>query len=86
MDQVIRLWEAFWACPSTPNLDIYACAALLLRHKREIICKAMGHDELTRFCNDMAGKLDVEQLLRDAHVLAEVAGSEGAAKLEALQL
>lgn len=32
--QVLRLWEALWSCPSTPQLHLYCCVAVLEHHRR----------------------------------------------------
>eukprot|EP00798_Chlamydomonas_sp_ICE-L_P015220 gene15220-21299_t len=85
-DEVAHVWEALWACPLTPHMHIYLCAAVLIHHRRAIIEQNMCFDELLKFCCELGGKLELEPLLRLAETLATYAGQAGVECLSGLAL
>lgn len=38
LGDVLRLWEALWACPTTPHLHLYLCCAVLVTYR--CVCRA----------------------------------------------
>ncbi|MEW5312825.1 MAG: hypothetical protein WDW38_004430 [Sanguina aurantia] len=84
MEQVLRLWEAFWSCSLTPHLHLYFTAAVLIHHRRAILENPDNHpfDGLLRFCIELSGHLDLDQLLRLAEALCALAGQAGKECLE----
>ncbi|MEW5299530.1 MAG: hypothetical protein WDW36_002538 [Sanguina aurantia] len=84
MEQVLRLWEAFWSCALTPHLHLYFTAAVLIHHRRAILENPDNHpfDGLLRFCIELSGHLDLDQLLRLAEALCALAGQAGTECLE----
>ncbi|EPS58238.1 hypothetical protein M569_16577, partial [Genlisea aurea] len=55
--------------PPTDDLLLYAIAASVLQRRKQIIEKYSSMDEILRECLGMAGRLDVWNLLDDAHNL-----------------
>ena len=82
-DQVLRLWPALWARPQS-QLHLFLAAALLCRHRRQILEENLDFDGLLELCVKMSGKIDLEMALSDASMLKEVAGKRGAAAVAGL--
>ncbi|PSC76650.1 TBC1 domain family member 17-like [Micractinium conductrix] len=82
-DEVLCLWEALWAGP--PGLHLYLCVAVLMRHRRIILGHNWRFDEMLQWAVGLAGKLRLEELLRDAERLAAAAGAAGRDVLAALE-
>lgn len=76
-DEMLRLWEAYWSCPLTKHLYLYMCVAVLVHHRRAIIEGDMEFDTLLKFCVELSGKLDMDQLLRLSEALCLYAGEAG---------
>lgn len=76
--------EAFWSCSLTPHLHLYFTAAVLIHHRRAILENPDNHpfDGLLRFCIQLSGRLDLDQLLRLAEALCALAGQAGRECLE----
>lgn len=55
--------------PPTDDLLLYAIAASVLQRRKLIIQSYSSMDEIIRECNNMAGRLDVWNLLENAHDL-----------------
>ena len=79
---LLRLWEALWSRHACEHFQIFIAAAVLIKHRREILDNNLGFDELLRFMNTLARKIDLSAALRDAEVLLEYAGD---AREEALE-
>lgn len=77
-EEVLRLWEAFWACPATPYLHLYACVAVLEHQRRRILSDpTLDFDGLLKLCVSLAGRIDLEAMLKDALLLCQFAGEAG---------
>lgn len=74
---VLRLWEAMWASQLDANLHLYVCVAILERHRVDIMA-APDFDSLLQTCIELAGRLQVDAVLRDAETLVRYAGKAGA--------
>lgn len=84
MQQVLRLWEALWTAYPTPHLHLYLAVAVLASRRREIMALDGDFDGMLRLCLEVAGKLDLEALLRDAEALCAFAGDAGRAVVQGL--
>ena len=42
LEEVLRLWEAVWACPFTGQLPVHLAAAVLVHHRRDILVSQAG--------------------------------------------
>lgn len=82
-EEVLRLWEALWAAP-VPHFHMWCVLAVLQQHRVPLMASADQPDGPLRFCIKLQGTLDVESLLRDAALLADYAGDEGACALDSL--
>ena len=69
---ILRLWEALWSRHVCHHFQIFIAAAVLIKHRRHILDNNLGFDELLRFVNTLAGKIDLNAALRDAEVLFKV--------------
>ncbi|KAL6778092.1 hypothetical protein ACKKBG_A16895 [Auxenochlorella protothecoides x Auxenochlorella symbiontica] len=83
-DQVLRLWEALWTAVPTPHLHLYLAVAALASRRRDILTADADFDGMLRLCLELAGKLDLEALLRDAEALCAFAGDAGRAVVQGL--
>ncbi|RMZ54525.1 hypothetical protein APUTEX25_002101 [Auxenochlorella protothecoides] len=83
-DQVLRLWEALWTAVPTPHLHLYLAVAALASRRRDILTADADFDGMLRLCLELAGKLDLETLLRDAEALCAFAGDAGRAVVQGL--
>lgn len=77
LEEVLRLWEAAWACPFTGHLLVYLAAAVLVHHRRDIMEQACDLDALLRLCCLLPGRLQLEPLLVLAEKLAGYAAQAG---------
>ena len=76
--QVLRLWEALWACPATRHLHLYMCVAVLEHQRRRILNDpSLDFDGLLKLCVELSGRIDLEATLRDALLLCKFAGDAG---------
>jgi len=74
---VLRLWEAAWACPFSPHLFVYLAAAVLVHHRRAIIDHCEDLDGVLKLCCRMPGTLQLEPLLALAEHMASCADTAG---------
>lgn len=76
-DEVLRLWESIWSCAFTNHLHLYMCVAVLVHHRRAILEGSFEFDSLLKFCVELGGKLDLDQMLRLSEALCLYAGDAG---------
>eukprot|EP00887_Chlorella_sp_A99_P005546 scaffold1.g5546.t1 len=77
--EVLRLWEALWACPATRHLHLYMCVAVLEHQRRRILgSPGLEFDDLLKLCVELAGRMDLGACLRNALLLCQYAGEAGA--------
>ena len=69
---LLRLWEALWSKHICNHFQVFIAAAVLIKHRRQILDNKLNFDELLRFINTLAGKIDLNSALRDAEVLYKV--------------
>lgn len=65
-----RLWEAIFSCPDRKKLHLYIGLALLQKVRKELMSDVRGPDDAFRICLGVAGREDVENILKDATALA----------------
>lgn len=61
--QVARLWEACWSGHLTKNLHLFFACATLIKHRRDLMNPELGFDDLLKFTNEMAGKVNLDEML-----------------------
>ncbi|PKA50622.1 hypothetical protein AXF42_Ash017961 [Apostasia shenzhenica] len=76
---VMRLWEVLWTHYLSEHFHLYICVTILKKHRRTIITERMDFDTLVKFINDLSGKIDVDEIVREAEGLCLYAGEKGAA-------
>lgn len=81
---VLRLWEALWACPCTSHLHLYFAAAILLVHRQNIL-GSRSLDELLAFAVGLPRHLALQPSLRMAALLVHKAGPAGAEAVARVQ-
>jgi TBC1 domain family member 15 len=75
-EQVLRLWDGLFARPSQ-HLHLFLAIAVLERQRRHILEEDLDFDGLLALCVSLKGKIDLEQVMRDAAMLREYAGEAG---------
>ncbi|KAK9130669.1 hypothetical protein Sjap_011156 [Stephania japonica] len=78
-EQTMRMWEVLWTHYLSEHLHLYACVAILKKHRKKIMGEEMDFDTLLKFINDLSGHIDLDATLRDAEALCVCAGENGAA-------
>ncbi|KAK9100705.1 hypothetical protein Scep_024135 [Stephania cephalantha] len=78
-EQILRMWEVVWTHYLSEHLHLYACVAILKKHRKKIMGEEMDFDTLLKFINDLSGHIDLDATLRDAEALCVCAGENGAA-------
>ncbi|KAI7729676.1 hypothetical protein M8C21_002441 [Ambrosia artemisiifolia] len=78
-EKTLRLWEVLWTHYPSEHLHLYACIAILKRHRAKIMGEQMDFDTLLKFINELSGQIDLDRILRDAEALCVCAGENGAA-------
>ncbi|KAL6072267.1 RabGAP/TBC domain-containing protein [Balamuthia mandrillaris] len=68
-EDIPRLWEAMWAQQLSPHFHLFVALAILLKHKKVIMKNDMSFDDILKYINNLAGKMDVHQVLHDAEYL-----------------
>ncbi|KAJ3677231.1 hypothetical protein LUZ60_002955 [Juncus effusus] len=76
-DQIMRLWEVIWTYYLSEHFHLYICVAILKRYKSRIMGEQMDFDTLLKFINELSGKINLDQSLRDAEALCSIAGENG---------
>ncbi len=72
MSDVLRVWEAAWACPFSQNLNVYFAGAILVQHRRTLMEQVRRSDlmEASASCcnsydlNALIQGHDLDELLR----------------------
>lgn len=81
---LLRLWEALWSQHLCQHFQIFIAAAVLIKHRRQILDNNLNFDELLRFINALAGKIDLNTALQDAEILFKFSGEAGIDALKPL--
>ncbi|KAJ1564703.1 GTPase activating protein, partial [Nowakowskiella sp. JEL0078] len=68
-DDIMRLWEVFWACRSTKHFHLFFAFAIMNQHRRQMIANCRAFDETLKYINDLSGKINVEETLERAEIL-----------------
>ncbi|PWV09024.1 hypothetical protein C3747_83g53 [Trypanosoma cruzi] len=63
IDDTMLLWDVILTCPYTPQFELFVTAALLKALSPQILEQHLTHDELLKFTNGIAGKLDVRHVI-----------------------
>ncbi|KAJ1700347.1 hypothetical protein LUZ63_000126 [Rhynchospora breviuscula] len=78
-DEIMRLWEVLWTHYLSEHFHLYICVAILKRYRKKIIDERMDFDTLLKFINELSGRINLEQSLRDAEALCAIGGENAAA-------
>lgn len=63
LDDTMLLWDVILCCPYTTQFEIFIAAALLKALAPQILGQHLTHDELIKFANSVAGRLDVRHVI-----------------------
>ncbi|XP_012723076.3 TBC1 domain family member 15 [Fundulus heteroclitus] len=63
---VLRLWEVMWTGLPCQNFHLLICCAILDSEKQKIMEENYGFNEILKHINELAMKLDVEEILQKA--------------------
>ncbi len=74
-EEVLRLWEALWCAPTSPQMHLFLAAAVLVHHRKAIMTQVHDFDAMLKFCIQLSGKLELPPLLRLAQALATYVGT-----------
>ncbi|XP_071697295.1 uncharacterized protein [Rutidosis leptorrhynchoides] len=80
-EKTLRLWEVLWTHYPSEHLHLYACVAILKRHRAKIIGDQMDFDTLLQYINSLSGQIDLDTVLCDAEALCMCAGEKGATSI-----
>ncbi|TPX35069.1 hypothetical protein SmJEL517_g02487 [Synchytrium microbalum] len=79
-NQLLTLWEAIWCNPYSKQFNIFVAFAVLEANRDSIIRYLLSFDEILKFVNSLAGKIDLDQTLETAELycilLQQRAGSK----------
>jgi len=64
-----RMWEILWTDHLTPNFHLFIALAILLKHKTKIVEEGMKFDDIVKFTNELAGTMNLEEILIQAETL-----------------
>lgn len=68
-DQTMQLWEALWTDHLGTHFHLFVALAIIEQHRDILIRYLQEFDEVLKYVNELAGTLDVQQVLADAEVL-----------------
>jgi hypothetical protein len=66
---VMRLWEVLWTEKPCKNFHLLICISILQMKKDDIIANNYGFNEILKFINDLAFRIDLDKTLRHAEGL-----------------
>jgi len=72
----MRLWEVFWTKVPCKNFHLLMCVALLDTEKSAIMESKYGFTEILKHVNDMAHRIDLDQMLSKAEGIYKVLKSD----------
>jgi len=71
LTEVLRLWEALWSRVRGEHLHLFFAVAIMRQHKATITGQEMGFDDVLKYVNDLSGRLNLMETLKDADLLAQ---------------
>lgn len=60
---IMTLWETLWSQGLSPNYHLMVCLAILDKHRNVIMGNKFGFTEILKYINDLAGNIDVQEVL-----------------------
>mmetsp|Transcript_43171 Transcript_43171/g.105608 ORF Transcript_43171/g.105608 Transcript_43171/m.105608 type:complete len:614 (-) Transcript_43171:10-1851(-) len=63
---VLRVWEALFSRVRGDRLHLFMAIGILGRHKKQIMGQKMGFDDILKYVNGLASKMDWREVLADA--------------------
>lgn len=60
------MWEALFSRVRGDRLHLFMAIGILGRHKKQILSQKMGFDDVLKFVNGLASKMDWRDVLTDA--------------------
>ena len=68
-EDILTLWERMWTDYQSSQFQIFIALAVLEKHRSIIMDHLRGFDEVLKYVNDLAGRIDVESTLVAAEAL-----------------
>lgn len=68
-DAILTLWERIWTDFLTAQFQIFVALAVLEKHRSVIIAHLRGFDEVLKYVNELAGRMDVDSTVLAAEGL-----------------
>lgn len=66
MADVMRLWDALWSRYRSDEFILFVCLGILEKHRMEFLQNRMGVDEILAYINNLSGRLELHEVLKQA--------------------